>query len=195
MRTRDRMIILPLSIVLHYCLTKKTALTFIGCHNAWLQSCLMVVATSVRVLLWHEDVRVCALTRFTPYPLHKFRLTSAFSYLWLCHISVLTSFNVLSADYISVRLVHLFSFLLRLHAVETFFRTILLCLHVVSCPVSFYLHAGFDSLSLCLHVGIDFFLVWPNLNHIYNTLIGWKWSHLKGIYMLPLHYHFTKFHE
>ena len=159
MSIRARMIILPLSIVLHYCLTKTTDLTFIGCHNVQIQSCLMVMTTSMRVLPWNDGVRACALTRFFPYPLHKCRLTSAFSYFWIWHISVLTSFHVLYADYVRLRLVHLFSFLLRLHAVETFFRTVFFCVHVVSCPVSFYLHSGFDSLSSCLHVGIDFLLV------------------------------------
>ena len=57
-------------------------------------------------------------------------------------------------DYVHVLLVHFFSFFLCLHAVETFFRIIFLCLQVVSCPVSFYIHAGFDSFSSCLHVGL-----------------------------------------
>ena len=51
-----------------------------------------------------------------------------------------------------------------------FFRTILLCLHNVSCPFSFYLHPGLNSFSSCIHVGLDLFLVWPNLNHISNNL-------------------------
>ena len=75
----------------------------------------------------------------------------------------------LSADYVCIRLVNLFLFFLSLNAVETFFCTIFLCLHVVSFPVSFCLHAGFDSFSSCLHVGINFFLIWPNLNNIYNN--------------------------
>ena len=159
MSIRARMIILPLSIVLHYCLTKTSDLTFIGCHNVQLQSCLMVVMTSVHVPSWYDNIRACALTRFVPYPLHKFRVTSAFSCLWLWSLSVLTSCHVLSADYVCVILVHLFSFSIHLHAVEKFFRTILLCLHVVSCTVSFCLHSGFDYLSSCLHVGLDLFLV------------------------------------
>ena len=156
---RTRMITITLTIVPHYCLTKKSDLTFIGCHNVQIQSCLMVVMTSVFTPSWHEDVRVCVLNRFVPYLLHKLRLTLLFSYLWIWNIYVLTLCHVLSEDYVRVRLVNLFPFSLYLHAVDTFFCTIFLCLHVVSCPVSFCLHAGFDSFSSCLHVGIDFFLV------------------------------------
>ena len=193
MSIRARIIILPLSIVLYYCLTKTSYLTFIRCNNIRLQSFWMV--TSVRAPSWHDDVHACALTCFVPYPLHKFRLTLPFSYMWLCNIYVLTFCHVLSVDYVCVWIVNLFSFFLRLHAVETLFCTVFFCLHVVSCPVSFCLHAGFNSFSSCLHVGLDFFLVLPNLNHIYNTLLVWGWSHLKGIYVFPPHYHVTKFCE
>ena len=131
----SRIIILPLSIILNYCLTKKSDLTFIGCHNVQLQSCSMVMATYVRAPLWYDDVRACVLTRFVPYSLHKFRLTLSVSYFWLWHLSILSSCHVLSADYIRVRLVHLFSFFFRLHAVEIFLyhfrlypRCILSCL-------------------------------------------------------------------
>ena len=79
------------------------------------------------------------------------------------------SFHVLSLDYVRVRIVHIFSLFLRLHAGETFFHTIFLCLHVVSCPVSFYLHSGLDYFSFSIHIELDLFLVWTNLNHIYNT--------------------------
>ena len=41
--------------------------------------------------------------------------------MWLWHISVLTLCHVLSSDFFCVRLVHFFSFFIRLHAVETFF--------------------------------------------------------------------------
>ena len=160
-----RMTILLLSIVLHCCLTKTSNLAFIGYHNVVIFP-LMVVTTSVHAPSWQDDTRVCALTRFVPYSLHKFRITSSFSYLWLWHLSVLTLCHVLSANYVSVRLVHLFSFLLCLHAVKKCFHTIFLCLHVVSFPVSLCIHAGFDYWSSCIHVGLYFFLVWPNLNHI-----------------------------
>ena len=80
MSIRARMIILPLSIVLHYCLTKTSNLTFIGFHNVLLQYCLMIVTMSMRAPSWHCDVRACAIKRFVPYPLHKFRLTSSFYY-------------------------------------------------------------------------------------------------------------------
>ena len=66
---RARMIILPLSIVLHYFLTKTSDLTFIGCHNVRLQFCSMVVTTSVRAPSRHDDVHTCALMRFVPYPI------------------------------------------------------------------------------------------------------------------------------
>ena len=72
--------ILPLSIVLHYCLTKTSDLTFIGCHNVRLQSCLMVVTTSMRAPSWRDDVRACAGTCFVPYLLNKFTLTLSLSY-------------------------------------------------------------------------------------------------------------------
>ena len=75
MSIRDRMIIITLSIVLHYCLTKTSDLTFIRCHNVRLQSCCMVVTTSVRAPSWNDDICACALTRFSPYPLRKLRLT------------------------------------------------------------------------------------------------------------------------
>ena len=130
----------------------------------------MFVTTSVRVPSWHNDVRACSLTRFVPYPLHKFRLTWWFYYLWLWHISVLKLYHFISAEYVCVQLVHLFFFFLCLHAVETFFCTIFVCLHVVSCPVSIYLHSGLDSFSSYLHFGLYFLLVWPNLNQIYNIV-------------------------
>ena len=158
-------------------------------------SCWMFVTTSVRAPSCHEDVRTCALTCFIPYPVHKFRLTSSFFHLWIWHISVLMLCNFLSAEYVRVRLVNFIFFFLSLHAVQTFFCTIFLCLHVLSCPVSFCLHYGFDSFSSCLLVGLDFLLVWLNLNHIFNTILGWGWSYLKGIYVFPLHYHVTKFRE
>ena len=133
--------------------------TFIGCHNVRLQSCWMVVPRSVRALSCHDDVHACARTRFVPYQLHKFKLTPTFSYLWLLHISVLASYHFLSADYLCVRLMNLFSFFICVHAVETFFRIIFICLHVVSCPVSFCIHVVFYSFSSCLHIGINFLLV------------------------------------
>ena len=148
---------------------------------------------SVRAPSWHDEVRACALTRFVPYLLHKFIITSSFSYLWIWHISVLTSCQVLSAEYVRVQLVNFSSFFLHLHAVEIFFCTIFLCLRVVSCPVSLFLHAGFDSFSSCLHTGINFFLIWTKLNHIYNTLPSWGWSHLKGVHIFPPHYHVKNF--
>ena len=140
----------------------------------------MVVTTSVRAQSWDDDVHACALTPFVPYPLHKFRLTSSFSYFWPWHLSALTLCHVLSADYVCVRLVHFFSFFLRFHTVETIFRTILLCLHVVSCPVSFCLHTGFDYFSSSLHVGLNFFWFELTLNtfpkycfHMKSCLENW----------------------
>ena len=56
------MIILPLSIVLHYCLNKTSDLTFIGFHNFWLQSNPMFVMMSIHAPSWYDDVRACALT-------------------------------------------------------------------------------------------------------------------------------------
>ena len=56
------MIILPLSVVLSYCLTKTSDLTFIGCHKVRLQSCLMVMTMSMCAPLWHDNVHVCAHT-------------------------------------------------------------------------------------------------------------------------------------
>ena len=129
---------------------------------------------SVCARSWHDNIHACALTHFVAYPLHKFGLTLSFSYLWLWNISVLTLCHVLSTDYVCVPLVHLFSFFFCLHAVQTFFRKIYLCLHVVSCRVSFFLHSGFDYFSSCLHVGLDSFLVWPNLNYISNNRVTEK---------------------
>ena len=120
----SRMIILTLSIVLNYCLTKTSNLTLIRYHNVQLHSCWMFVTTSVRALLWHDCIHVCALTRFVPYPLHKFRLASLFSCLWLWHHSVLNLYHLLSTDYVRIRLVHFSSFFLCLYNVEAFF-----CIH------------------------------------------------------------------
>ena len=78
MSIHARTTILPLSIVLCYCLTKSSNLTFIGCHNVQLQSCSMVVTTSVRAPSWHGDIHMCTLTCFVRYPLHKFRLPTSF---------------------------------------------------------------------------------------------------------------------
>ena len=167
---RVKMIILPLYIVINYCLTKTSELTFSVGHNVQLQLCSMGVTTSVRAQSWYDNVRVCSLTHFVSYPIHKFRLASSFSYLWLWHIFVLTLFHVLSADYICVRIVHLFYFFLCLHDVGKFLRTIFLCIHVVSCLVFFCIHAGFCSFSSCIHVGLYLLLVLPNLNHISNNI-------------------------
>ena len=90
MSIRDRMNILFLSIVIHYCLIKTSDLTFIRCHNVQLQSCLMVVTTSVRAPSWHDDVCACALTRFVPYRLHKFNLRHHFH---ICGYSIFPYLN------------------------------------------------------------------------------------------------------
>ena len=92
---------------------------------------------------------------FVPYPLRKFRITSSFSYWWLWHFSGLTSYHLLSADYVRVQLVHFFFFFL--------------CFHDVSCHFSNCLYDLFYSSSFCLHVCIRFFFVRANLNHIYST--------------------------
>ena len=163
------MIILTLSIVLHYCFTKTSDLTFIRFHNVRLQYFFMVVTTSMRAPSWHDNVSACGITHFVPYQLHKFRLMLSLSYLWVWHLSVLTSCHIISTDYVRIQPVYFFSFFLRLHAVETYICTIFLCLQVVSCPVSFCIHSGFDSFFSCLHVGLNFFLGWPNLNQISNS--------------------------
>ena len=59
----------------------------------------MAGTTFAYVPSWRYDVRACAVTVFISYPLHKFRLTSSFSYWWLWHISVLTSYLFFSTDY------------------------------------------------------------------------------------------------
>ena len=124
MSIRARMIILPLSSLLHYCLTKTSKLTVVGYNNDTLQSCWMVVTTYVHAPSWHDGLCVCTLTHLVPYPLHKFILTSWFSYLWLWRIYVITWYHFLSADYFCVWLVHLFNYSLCLHNVEAFFCTI-----------------------------------------------------------------------
>ena len=83
---------------------------------------------------------------------------SSFSYWCLWHIYVVRAWQVLSEDYIDVLLVHLFS--------------VFLCLHVVSCPISFFLHAGFDSFSSSLHVGLNFLFILPNLIHISKKCVA-----------------------
>ena len=110
MRIRASMIILLLCIVLHYYVNKTSDLTFIWCHNVWLQYFFMVVTTSLCSSSWYDNVHVCTLTRFVPYAWNKFRLMLSFSYFWVWHLSVLASFHVLSTDYVHVQLVYFFSF-------------------------------------------------------------------------------------
>ena len=142
------MIIIPLSIVLHYCFTKKFDLTFIGFHNFWLQSCWMVVMTSVRapshvsshIHYINSDLR------------HNF---------FICGYGIFPSLRS-TISYPRTMSAYDLCISFPLSFVSTLWRhfcTIFLCLHVVSCPVSFCIHAGFDSLSSCLHVGLYFFLV------------------------------------
>ena len=155
----------------------------------------MVVTLSVRAPSWHDDVRACSLTQFIPYPLNNFRLMLPVSYLCLWYITVLTSYHYLYDEYVCVWLVHTFFISICIHFLEILFCTIFLYLHIFSCPVYFCLHAWFDSSPSFLHVGLNFGLVWPNLNHISNNVLGWGWSNMKGIYVFIPHYHATKFHE
>ena len=69
-----RMVILYLSIVPHFVLTKTTDLIFIGCHIILLKYCLVVVTMSVHVPSWHDNARACALKVLLPHPLRKIRL-------------------------------------------------------------------------------------------------------------------------
>ena len=111
MSIRVRMIILSLFIVHNYCLTKDSDMTSIGYHNVRLESCRMVVMTSLCAPSWHETVCACALTFFVPYPLHKFILTFSYSYWWIWNISVLTLYHLLSTDYVYIWLVYCFIFI------------------------------------------------------------------------------------
>ena len=151
------MIIISLSIVLRHCLTKLSDWIFIRCHNVRLESYRMVVTTYIRALSWHDDVRACSLTDFVPYPLHKTRLMSSFSYWWIWNIYVLISYHLLSVDYVRIQLVH--------------FCLFFLFLHNLSCPFSPCLHTWFDSSYFCIHTGLNLFFVWATLNHISNTNI------------------------
>ena len=63
MTTCVRMIVLPLSNVLHYCLTKTPDLTLIGCHNVQIQSCWMVVTASMSAHHHGTTTYVCAPSR------------------------------------------------------------------------------------------------------------------------------------
>ena len=112
--------------------------------------------TSVHALSWHDNVRACSLTVFVPYLLHQLRLTLSFYYWWICHLSVLTSYHLLSLENLCVRLVTLFLFYL--------------CLNSVLCIFSFSLHSGFDLLSFFIHAVFDYFFVWSNFNYISNIL-------------------------
>ena len=62
MSIHTRMIILSLSVVIHYCLTKTSDLTFIRCHNVRLEKYQMVVTKSVRAPSCNENVCAWALT-------------------------------------------------------------------------------------------------------------------------------------
>ena len=115
MSIRPRIIILPLSIVPYLGPTKTSDLTFIWFYNVWLESYRMVVTTSMSALSWSDDVHVCAVMVFVPYPLHKFRLLSSFSYWWLCHLYVLMSYHILSADYVRVQLCSFYLFSLYIY--------------------------------------------------------------------------------
>ena len=77
---RARIIILSLSRVPHFGLTKTSELAFIRCHQVQLESYRMVVMTSMHAPSYHDDVRACALMVFVPYPLNKFILTWSFYY-------------------------------------------------------------------------------------------------------------------
>ena len=151
MSIRARMIILSLSIVPHYSLTKISDLTFIEYHNVCLEYYWMVVTTYVHAPSCHDDVHECALTVFVLYPPRKLRLKSSFSYWWLCNISVLT-YHILSVDYFWVLLVHL--------------CLVFLCIHAGSWPLYFFLHTVFNSFSFYIQYEFDSFFVWANLNHI-----------------------------
>ena len=59
------MIVIPLSIVLHYCPIKTSELTFIRCHNSWFNFFCVAVTTSVRAPSCHDNVRVCSPTRLS----------------------------------------------------------------------------------------------------------------------------------
>ena len=159
-------------------LTKITDLTFIGFHNFWLESYRMVVTKSMRLLSCHDDARACSLTIFVSYPINKFILTPWFSYLWLCHISILTPCHILSAYYVRVWF-------------DTF-CLFSLCIHSWFYLFSFCLHAGFDISPFYINAEFDYLFFWSNHNHISNTLLGREWSHLYGIYMFPPHDCVTK---
>ena len=130
MSIRSCMIIISLSIVSHFDLTKTTDLTFIGCHNVRLESYRMAVTSSVCASSWHDDANACTLTIFVPYPLNKFILTLSFSYWWLWHLSVLTVYHILSSFYVRILIVTL-------------------------CLFSPFLHSVFCLFSFCLHSGLD----------------------------------------
>ena len=166
MGIRARVIIISLSVVLHYCLTKTSELTFIVFHHVRLEYFQMFVKTSVSALPWHENVNSFVLTVFIPCPLRKFRLTLSFFDWWLWHLSVLTLYHLLSADYVRVQNVHFWLFLL--------------CIYAVSCPLSSCIHAGFYSYSLCIHFVFDLSFFWANLNQISNTTdLGNYWDDYK----------------
>ena len=88
---------------------RPTSILFYGCDN--IDACIVMA-------WWHTCMRPHV---FVPYPLRKFILTLSFSYWRIWHLSVFTSCQVLSVDYVRVRLVHFFSFSLCIHAVEIFF--------------------------------------------------------------------------
>ena len=80
MSIRARMIIIYLSIIPHFGITKKSDLTFILFNSVQLKVYHMVVTMYVHAFLWHDDIRACTIMVFVPYPLRKFRLTPSFYY-------------------------------------------------------------------------------------------------------------------
>ena len=158
MSIRERMIILPLYIILHYCLTKNSDLMFIRCHNILLQSCLMVLTTSVSAISWHDKLRVCTITFFT------ISTTWIQTYVVILLLMAMAYFH----PYVVLSLIrglclHTICALVFLFPLSPcfvdIFCTVFLCLNVVSFPVSLCFHSEFDSFSSCLHVGLNSFLV------------------------------------
>ena len=94
--------------------------------------------TSVCAPSWRDGVHACALTVLVPYPLHSFRIMSSFSYWWLWHIFVLTSYHILSTDYVRGRIVYL-------------------------CIFPLFLYVGFCILSLCIYAIFYSFFFYPTL--------------------------------
>ena len=169
MSIRAKMIIIPLSIVINYCLTKNPTWSLLDLITydfnlvGWSWRCLCVHYHGKTTYLC-APLRVLSHIHYINLGLRCNFIICGYGFLPSLHreISYLRTISVYD-----LWIYFYFSFVSTLQRLFTYHFT----LYAISCPVSFCAHSGIHSLSSDIHVGIDLFLVWTNLNHISNMLI------------------------